>query len=195
MNPSRLLNLHALVAMVMLAAVTCVAQAASEPKSAPASPATAAPAEASMSDMDARTQKLKREVLELNRDLFVLEEELLFPGNTQTAVFLSMDVGKFFALDTVQVRIDNETVTNYLYTERELEALTRGGIQRLWLGNLKAGEHEVTAFFTGKGPHTRDYRRAATFKIKKETGPKYVELRITDLANTQQPEFSVKEWE
>jgi hypothetical protein len=179
-------GLRILFALAVLASASGVL-AAPEPKPAPA--------EASASDMDARTQKLKREVLELNRDLFVLEEELLFPGNTQTAVFLSMDVGKFFALDTVQVRVDNEIVSNYLYTERELEALARGGIQRLWLGNLKAGEHEVTAFFTGKGPHTRDYRRGATFKIKKETGPKYVELRIMDLANTQQPEFSVKEWE
>ncbi len=189
MKQYKLLNHFVLAGIVILAAASAV-QAAPEPKPAPAPSAGA-----DMSDMDARTQKLKREVLELNRDLFVLEEELLFPGNTQTAVFLSMDVGKFFALDTVQVRVDNEIVSNYLYTERELEALARGGIQRLWLGNLKAGEHEVTAFFTGKGPHTRDYRRGATFKIKKETGPKYVELRIMDLANTQQPEFSVKEWE
>jgi hypothetical protein len=42
-------------------------------------------------------------VIDLNRDLFVLEEELLFPANTQVAVFVSMDVGDFFALDSISL--------------------------------------------------------------------------------------------
>jgi len=190
MTPIRLHSLRRWALALLLSAAAGTALAAPS-----ATPDLPRPKETGFSDLDARAQDLKSDVLELNRDLFVLEEELLFPGNTQVAVFLSLDVGKFFTLDSVQVRIDNDTVTNYLYTERELEALARGGIQRLWLGNLKAGEHEVTAFFTGKGPHARDYRRGATFKVKKETGPKYVELRIVDAAGTQQPDFSVKEWE
>ncbi len=99
-------------------------------------------------------QSLRREVVDLNRDLFMLEEDLLFPASTQVAVFVSMDVGTFFALDSVQLKVDDKEVANYLYTEREQDALKRGGVQRLWLGNMKAGEHEVTAFFTGQGPHT-----------------------------------------
>lgn len=144
--------------------------------------------------LDAKVQGLKQEVLELNRDLFVLEEELLFPANTQLAVFLSLDVGKFFALDSVQLKVDDQVVSNYLYTPRELEALARGGVQRLHLGNLKAGKHELVAFFTGKGPHQRDYRRGTTLRFEKTTGPKYIELRITDLEQKLQPDFKVKEW-
>ena len=49
--------------------------------------------------LDEEVQDLKAEVLNLNRELFLLEEELLFPANTQIAVFVSMDVGEFFALD------------------------------------------------------------------------------------------------
>src|SRR6476620_5156569 len=92
--------------------------------------------------LDADVQDLKKQVLDLNRDLFLLEEELLFPSNTQTAVFVSMDVGEFFGLDSVELKIDDKTVANYLYTERESEALIKGGVQRLFIGNLKAGEHE-----------------------------------------------------
>ena len=106
--------------------------------------------------LDAEVQSLRREVVDLNRDLFMLEEDLLFPASTQVAVFVSMDVGTFFAVDSVQLKVDDKEVANYLYTEREQEALKRGGVQRLWLGNLKAGEHEVTAFFTGQGPHERE---------------------------------------
>ncbi len=95
------------------------------------------------SALDAEVQDLRREVVDLNRDLFMLEEDLLFPASTQIAVFVSMDVGTFFDLDSVQLQVDDKEVTNYLYTERELEALMRGGVQRVWLGNLKAGEHEA----------------------------------------------------
>ena len=70
-----------------------------------------------------------------------------------------MDIGDFFSLDSVQLKIDNKVVSNYLYTRREVEALHRGGVQRLYMGNLKTGEHELVAIFTGKGPSGRDYRR------------------------------------
>ena len=139
-------------------------------------------------------QTLKQQVLELNRDLFMLEEELLFPSNTQVSVFVSMDVGEFFTLDSVQLKIDGKEVDDYLYTKREIDALARGGVQRLHVGNLRTGEHELVAFFTGKGPHGRDYKRGATATIKKGLGPKYVELKIVDQTNNYQPEFDVKEW-
>jgi hypothetical protein len=144
--------------------------------------------------MQEDVQTLKKQVLELNRDLFMLEEELLFPSNTQVSVFLSMDVGSFFQLDSVSLKLDGKEVSNYLYTPREIKALVRGGVQRLHIGNIKNGEHELVAFFTGKGPHGRDYRRGATATIKKGLGPKYVELQIVDSTHNQQPEFSVKEW-
>jgi hypothetical protein len=145
--------------------------------------------------LDGDVQDLKKQVLDLNRDLFLLEEELLFPANTQVAVFVSMDVGDFFGLDSVTLKLDNKDVTNYLYTEREVDALIKGGVQRLYIGNLKAGEHELVAVFTGQGPHERDYRRGASLKFEKGIGPKYIELTISDRAAKQQPEFVVKEWE
>jgi hypothetical protein len=145
--------------------------------------------------VDSDVQDLKTAVLDLNRELFMLEEELLYPANTQIAVFLSMDIGEFFALDSVELEVDGKEVSKYLYTEREVEALHRGGIQRLYLGNLKAGQHEIVAFFTGVGPHGRDYRRGATLEFDKGIGAKFVELQISDRVSKQQPDFLVTEWE
>jgi hypothetical protein len=145
--------------------------------------------------LDQDVQNLKQEVLELNRDLFKLQEDLLFPANTQVAVFVSMDVGTFFDLDTVKLSVDGTEVASYLYTPREAQALLKGGIQRLYLGNLKVGQHELIAVFTGKGPHERDYRRGTTLKLDKGIGAKFLELRISDLQQKQQPEFLVREWE
>ena len=124
-----------------------------------------------------------------------LEEELLFPSNTQVAVFLSVDVGKLFALDSVRVQLDDKEVAAYLYTPSEITALHRGGVQRLYLGNLRAGSHELVAFFTGQGPHERDYKRGTTLKFDKGTDPKYIELQIKDSTGTLQPEFVVKVWQ
>ena len=145
--------------------------------------------------LDETVQDLKKDVVDLNKELFVLEEELLFPANTQVAVFVSMDIGEFFALDSLTLKIDNKEVANYLYTEREAQALLKGGVHRVFIGNLKAGEHELLALFTGQGPHARDYRRGATIKLEKGVGAKYVELKISDKAVKAQPEFIVKEWE
>ena len=157
--------------------------------------ATPAWSETSAASMDDEIQNLKAEILDLNRELFLLEEELLFPANTQIAIFVSMDVGEFFALDSVQVKLDNKEVGNYLYTEREVEALHRGGVHQLFLGNVKTGDHELVAIFTGLGPHGREYRRGATLNFEKQIGAKFVELRITDREIKQQPEFFVREWE
>jgi hypothetical protein len=145
--------------------------------------------------LDEEIQSIKKDVVDLNRDLFVLEEELLFPANTQVAVFLSMDVGVFFALDTVELRIDDKQVNKYLYTPREAEALLKGGVQRLYLGNLRVGGHELVALFSGKGPNGQDYSRGAQLKFEKSVGAKYLELKISDRQRKQQPEFEIKDWE
>jgi len=170
----------------MAAAVFVAAAARAQEPAAP--PAT-------FQGLDATVQSLKQDMVDLNRDLFLLEEELLFPSNSQVAVFVSMDVGTFFNLDSVTLMLDGKNVANYLYTQRELDALLRGGVQRLWIGNVRAGEHEWTAFFTGKGPGGRHYTRGATARLEKGPGAKYLELKISDRARSLQPEFIVTEWE
>jgi hypothetical protein len=161
---------------------------------APATP-PAAEGVADTRGLDQQIQGLKKDVVDLNKDLFVLEEELLFPANTQVAVFLSMDVGDFFSLDSVQLKIDQKEVINYLYTPREVDALLKGGVQRLYVGNLKVGPHELVAFFNGKGPSDRAYKRGASLRFEKGVGAKYLELKIDDQQKKLQPEFQIKDWE
>jgi hypothetical protein len=191
----------AVLSLALLAQVS--ANAAEAPaEAAPAvtapvetAPVPAEPALDTTRALDEEIQSLKTDAVELNRDLFRLEEELLFPANTQVAVFLSMDVGEFFALDTVELRIDNKQVSKHLYTPREAEALLKGGVQRLFLGNLRVGGHELVALFNGKGPNGQDYTRGAQLKFEKSVGAKYVELKISDRAAKRQPEFEIKDWE
>src|SRR3954451_7067240 len=191
-----LLSLLFLTAPLRAEEGTIVVPSASPAPTEPAAPAPGGEgAPGDFKSLDQEVQSLKKEVLDLNRELFVLEEDLLFPANTQVAVFVSMDVGEYFAIDSVTLKVDNKEVANYLYTEREAQALLKGGVHRVFVGNLKAGDHELVAVFTGQGPHARDYRRGATIKVTKGVGAKYVELKISDRAAKAQPEFVVKEWE
>lgn len=178
-----------LVLMMSMSTSLTWAQEVAPPAAEPIAPAT------EFKTLDQDVQTLKKDVLDLNRELFVLEEELLYPADTQVAVFVSMDVGTFFGLDTVTLKVDNKDVANYLYTTRETQALLKGGVQRVYVGNLKAGEHELVAFFTGKGPNQRDYKRGTTLKFTKGIGAKYLELKVSDKQVKEQPEFLVKEWE
>lgn len=201
-----ILLLLALLAGPAWAQTTAAADPAAAAASAPAAAAPAAAASASApatpppppAPLDARVQQLKSELVRLNRDLLVLEEELLFPAGTQVAVFVSMDVGVFFELESVQVKMGNQVVGQHLYTPAEVAALKRGGVQRLWLGNLKSGTHAIDAFFTGRGPkqgeHQRDYKRGTTLSFEKTSEPRYIELRIRDAQGKLQPEFDVKVW-
>jgi len=176
------------------AAAPADSTAPAAPEGNEAAPASGEPP-ADTRALDETVQDLKKDVVDLNKELFVLEEELLFPANTQVAVFVSMDIGQFFALDSLTLKIDNKEVANYLYTPREAEALLKGGVHRVYLGNLKVGEHQLVAFFEGKGPNERDYKRGANLKFEKGVGAKYLELKITDRQRKGQPEFSIKDWE
>ena len=179
------------------AATSAPSDAGAQASEGGAAPDAAAPGDAAADTrgLDEEIQNLKKDVVDLNKDLFVLEEELLFPANTQVAIFVSMDVGDFFALDNVTLKIDQKEVANYLYTPREAEALLKGGVHRLYLGNLKLGAHELVALFTGKGPNSRDYSRGATLRFEKAVGAKYLEMKITDRQRRAQPEFEIKDWE
>jgi hypothetical protein len=153
-----------------------------------------AKAQESVNALSGDIQQLKKSVIALNKDLRVLEEDLLFPANTQLNVFVSLDVGEFFTLESVKLKLDGKVVANHIYSDKELVALSKSGIHKLHMANLSVGEHMLSAFFTGIGPSGREYKRGTTLKIDKENGPKYVELKINDSSMKLQPDFSVQEW-
>ncbi len=141
-----------------------------------------------------KTESLKKRVIELNRELYKLEEEILYPANTQVVVFLSVADNVDFELDSVELNLNGKLATSYLYSERELNALKRGGVQRLYMGSLSAGPHKVEAVFNGRGGNDKYFRNAASLNFEKASSSKLLELRIergTGKGNL--PHFLVKE--
>jgi hypothetical protein len=142
-----------------------------------------------------QVQELKKRVVDLNRELFILEEDLLFPASTQIAVFVSIDVGHFFKLDSMKLSINGEDVTSHLYTDREISALTRGAIQRLFTGNVKTGEHEIAVYLHGFGPENRPYKLAASLMFEKDDEPVRLEVKVLDSTKNFQPKIEIVNWE
>ena len=139
--------------------------------------------------LDGQLEALKIGVSRLGKDLILLEEELLYPPREKLEVFLSMDVGEHFELESVQLNIDNKPASSTSYTPGESGALARGGIKRLYIGKLSPGRHRITATCTGVASSGLDYERKASISIEHIDEPTLVELRILDSVFIRQPEL------
>jgi hypothetical protein len=128
--------------------------------------------------LDEQVQEIKGDVLSIAAELSQLEEKLLYPSNTQVAVFISMAGEETFRLDSVQIQIDGKPVAHHIYTFKELEALLRGGVQRIYTGNIRSGEHDLTVFVLGKTGEGTDFKRSEQFNVNKDVGPRIVEISL-----------------
>lgn len=137
----------------------------------------------------------KQQAIALNRELFLLEQALLFPPETELGLYLSIDTGQFFQLDSVQLILNDEPIAAHLYTASQRDALLRGAIQPLYTGNIDAGDHQLTVVFVGKGPDQRDYRRAVDYRFTKTDKAVRLELQVRDRSENFQPEFVVQPWQ
>lgn len=141
--------------------------------------------------LDEQVQEIKADVLSIAAQLNLLEEKLLYPSTTQVSVFVSLESEEKFRLDSMEILIGGEPVTHHLYTFKELEALQKGGVQRLYTGNVISGEHDLQVLLTGKTAGGADLRRSENFKFRKEVGPKMVEIH---LAGSGAQTITLKDW-
>jgi len=143
--------------------------------------------------LDEQVQDIKKDVLQLSTELALLEEKLLFPSNTQVSLFVSLSGDKDFVLDSLQIKLNNKVVAQHMYTFKEVEALRAGGVQRVFTGNIKTGDHTLVASFIGRAKSDNAYQRSANFKVIKAVGPKFVEMQITGTSASDQT-VSFKDW-
>ena len=133
-----------------------------------------------MKGLDEQVQEIKGDVLGIAAELYQLEEKLLYPSDTQVAVFISLAEDEEFCLDTVEIRIGGQPVANHLYTFQELEALRKGGVQRLYSGNINTGDHDLQVTLAGKSKGGSDFHKTENFTVSKDVGPKIVEITLAE---------------
>jgi len=131
-----------------------------------------------MQSLDEQVQEVKSDVLSIAAELRRLEEKLLYPSHTQVAVFISLAEGETFRLDSLQIKIDGELVAHHIYSFKELEALQKGGVQRIYTGNVPTGEHQIEVSVAGKLPGGGDLNGAQSFGFSKEIEPKLVGITL-----------------
>ena len=152
-------------------------------------------AEMSQDDFAGKIDNLKEQVLELNHELFVLEEDLLFPLDSQIHIFVTIEDDFIFKMNSVKLELDGKVVSNYLYTEDEAEVLQRGGVQQIYAEKLIVGKHKLIVTFSGKAASFRDYKRISSIPVTKTNKAKFVELKIKASKSDKQPVLLVKVWE
>ena len=143
--------------------------------------------------LDEQVQEIKSDALGIAAELNRLEEKLIYPSNSQLAVFVSLAPGTKFRLDAVEIQIDGKTVAHYLYALKELEALQRGGVQRIYTGNIRNGEHNLQVSVIGKSAGGAEYRNSASFKVAKDVAPKLVGVTLAAPGSANQG-ISLKDW-
>ena len=131
-----------------------------------------------MQSLDGQVQEIKSDVLNIASELSTLEERLLYPSNTQVAVFVSMGEEEDFRLDAVEVEIDGSLATHHIYSFKELDALQKGGVQRIYTGNVATGEHEISVTMSGKLKNGKDFSETESFTFNKDVKPKAVGITL-----------------
>jgi hypothetical protein len=148
---------------------------------------------AEMKGLDEQVQEVKSDVLSIAADLNRLEEKLLYPSNTQVALFIALDPGEEFRLDAVQIEINGELVAHHIYSFKELEALQKGGVQRIYAGNVTTGAHALDVSLKGKLKSGTDYAYAESFSFDKGIGPKLVGITLAG-PGSGRPAVEVGSW-
>ena len=138
----------------------------------------AEPTAQEMRSLDEQVQEIKSDVLGIATELGRLEEKILYPSSTEIAVFVALAEGETFRLDAVQLHIDGQLATHYIYSFKELEALQNGGVQRVYTGNVPTGEHQLEVTVNGKSPSGGDFSQAAAFTFAKGVEPKLVGITL-----------------
>ena len=131
-----------------------------------------------MQGLDEQVQEIKSDVLRIAAELSLLEEKLLYPSGTQVSVFVSLAEGADFRLDSVQIQIDGQPAARHVYSFKELEALQKGGVQRLYTGNVATGQHQLEVTVTGKGAGGDDFSGSQQFGFQKDVEPKLIGMTL-----------------
>lgn len=139
--------------------------------------------------LDEQVQDIKKDVLAISSELSLLEEKLLFPSNTQISLFVSVVKDSKYVPDAIQINLDNKEIAYHIYSFKEVGALTRGGVQRIYTGNIKSGEHTLDIKVIGKLGKADNETSSASFKINKEINTRLVEIRL----GNENPPISLKD--
>ena len=141
-----------------------------------------------MRGLDEQVQAIKSEVLEIAAELARLEEKLVYPSGTQVSVFVSLESGASLELDAIRLEVDGEPVAHHIYSFKELEALRKGGVQRVYTGNVPAGDHHLAVWVRGKLGGA-DFDSTQRFDFQKEVEPSVLGLTLADAGSTARIEL------
>lgn len=138
-------------------------------------------------------QAAKQQVLQLNKELYELEQALLKPITTQAAVYFSIQPIEQFAPLSIDVQLGRLAPIHHVYSEREVQALRMGAVQPLAHSHLAPGAHDVLVRINGVNVRGETQQLTANRSIEKGDGPLYLEIHI-GAATGQSVQATIRTW-
>lgn len=143
--------------------------------------------------IQAEAEQIKKDILSLGQELSTLQQGLLYPADTQIMLYLSTETPSPFILDSIEIKLDGAVLTTYLYTESEVNALAKGGVQRLYIGHISEGSHTLEATFNGQGVDDHYFRRNKVFEFTKKSNSKHIQMIISTTSRSFEPKMTIKD--
>jgi hypothetical protein len=132
-----------------------------------------------------KLSELKHDVVTLNSDIMRLKMSLAAVKHEQLTILLQLNKSPDFELYNIKLRLNSTVVVDFDYSDREVSALENQGVQRLYVGKLTPGIHQVTAFLTGTQSDGNIYKRGAMLKLIKSEYGKTLLVNIVPSIDSQ----------
>ncbi len=148
----------------------------------------------SFAAIDREVQAIKQEMLDINRDLSLLEGELLYPPEHRLTVFLSLGSDTAMDIDALKIDLDGESLVHHRYSDAETEALRKGGVHKVYIGSIEKGEHVLRAQLSGMGRKDQAFDIVNSASFTKLQGTRYVELLVSESTLRGKPRLTIQSW-
>ncbi len=148
----------------------------------------------SFTRIDREVQAIKQEMLDINRDLSLLEGELLYPPEHRLTVFLSVGSATTMDLDVLKIDLNGKSLVHHEYSDAEMEALRKGGVHKAYIGSIEKGEHVLQAQLSGTGRRDQVFDIVDSATFTKRQGTRYVELLVSESTLRGVPRLTIQSW-
>ena len=134
-------------------------------------------------------QAIQYQLITLERDLLLLDEKLSPP----LLVFFSVKTDNKFKLDKINLRLDNQPLTEKIYAAPAKEALRQNGADLIFDKRIPVGQHQLIAYYTNRAGQ----QRGVTYDFSLGKQPQVLEVVIQPSnasENRKLPPVSIRPW-
>ncbi len=162
-----------------------------------ANPSSASPSKDASQATDATPNgsnfdELRRSYVELRRDVMLADRSKVVPGDSQIAVYVSIDPRATATPAALSLEIDGSVVGVTEYSERQRDALRRGASMMSYIGTPPPGTNTLTATISGTRKDADPFLRTTPLVLPESTAPRFVEIELSHTQTKDIPDVNAR---